>query len=176
MALPEELEERIEAWLVKFRLELESQKPALIAAEAQAVVSQLLESETRLTQEVTRFWGEILNTEGMTRDLRTPSFDRLERLAECLDVDEEDEAAAVALKAKVLEFFDERLSANSPKRRAMSGRVYSQRNRDHFDVAKTQPGVLSSFEDITHTKSFLSAYPTIPYWRVDNSTVTRYGG
>lgn len=172
VALPEEVEERIEAWLVKYRKELEAQKPSAFAAEAQAVAAQLLEVETRLGQEVARFWGEILNTEGMTRDLRAPSFNRLERLAEWLDVDEEDEEAASALKSRVLEFFDSHLAASSPNRRVMSGRVYSQRNRQYYEAVKRQPGVLSTFADITHTKRFLSAYPTVPYWRVDNSTVT----
>jgi len=172
VALPEEVEERIEAWLVKYRMELEAQKPSSLALEAQSVVAQLLEVETRLAQEVTRFWGEILNTEGLTRDLRTPCFDRLERLAESLDVDEEDEEAAAVLKAKVLEFFDNHLASSSPNRRVMSGRVYSQRNREQFEAVKGQPGVLSTFEDISHIKRFLSAYPTVPYWRVDNSTVT----
>lgn len=172
VALPEHVEERIEAWLVRFRKELEAQQPAAFANEAQAVVAQLLEVESRLSQEVTRFWGEILNTEGQTRFLRTPSFDRLQRLAGSLDVDETDEEAAAALKSHVLEFFDGYLAASSPRRRIMSARVYSQRNREHFDAIKGQPGVLSSFADITHIKRFLSAYPTVPYWRVDNSTAT----
>ena len=172
VALPEQVEERIEAWLIKFRQELGALPPAALANEAQAVVSQLLEVETRLSQEVSRFWGEILNTEGLTQNLRTPAFDRLERLAECLDIDEEDEEATADFKKQVLDFFDKHIAASSPDRRVMSGRVYSQRHQDKFESIKSQPGVLSSFEDITHIKRFLSAYPTVPYWRVDNSTAT----
>lgn len=168
VALPEQIEERIEAWLVKFRNELEAMTPDTISAEAQAVVAQLLEDETRLSQEVNRFWGEILNTEGLPRYLRTPSFDRLKRLAACLDVDKESEEATAELKAKVLCFFDKHFAASSPDRRIMSGRVYSQRNRMHFETAKAQTGVLSSYADINHVKRYLSAYPTVPYWRVDN--------
>jgi insulysin len=169
VALPEQIEERVEAWLMKFRQELESMKPAAIVGEAQAVVSQLLEVETRLSQEVNRVWGEILNTEGLPQDLRTPAFDRLERLAEVLDVDVSDGEASVQLKSTVLEFFDKHFAAASPDRRAMSSRVYSQRNQQQYENAKLQAGVLSSFSDITRMKRFLSAYPSVPYWRVDKS-------
>ena len=154
------------------RQELEAQKPSALAMEAQAVVAQLMEAESRLSQEVSRFWGEILNTEGLTSFLRTPSFDRLQKLADCLDVDGEDEQAVALFKTQVLEFFDKHFAASAPNRRVMSARVYSQRNREQFEAIKNQPGVLSTFADITHTKRFLSAYPTVPYWRVDNSTVT----
>jgi insulysin len=178
VALPEQLEERIEAWLVKYRQELEVMEPAAMATEASAVVSQLLEVETRLSQEVTRMWGEILNTEGLTSSLRTPAFDRLQRLADILDVDADDtdenkKDTAAALKVRVLEFFDQHFAASSADRRVMSTRVYSQTNREAWEAAIGQPGVLSNFDDVLHLKAFLPALPTVPYWRVDNSTVTR---
>jgi hypothetical protein len=177
VALPEQLEERIEAWLVKYRQELEAMEPSAMATEASAVVSQLLEVETRMSQEVTRVWGEILNTEGLTSSLRTPAYDRLQRLADVLDVDNADtdeakEDAAKALKVRVLEFFDQHFAVSAVDRRVLSTRVYSQANREAWEAAIGQAGVLHSFDDVLHLKAFLPALPTVPYWRVDNSTVT----
>jgi len=184
VATPEKLEERVEAWLASFKEELASMSPEDIAAEARAVAAQLLENETKLSQEVSLFWGEILNTEGMTENLRTPAFDRLEILSKELitetDEDAEDSGTVQSstltphvLKDRVLAFFDKYFSEASPERRAMSARVYSQKFSKEFEEVRSQPGVVSSFGDIRHLKQFLSSWPTVPYWRIDNSTVTR---
>ncbi|KAL7562589.1 hypothetical protein ACA910_015460 [Epithemia clementina (nom. ined.)] len=192
---PSTLEERIEAWLHGFGEELKAMSLENVVAEGQAVVAQLLEKETKLSQEVSRAWGEILNTEGITETMRTPAFDRLDRLCDELLVDEEEnddendgnkgakagdptitksvDLTAQALKDRMVRFFDYRLNADSPHRRAMSARVYSHKWKNEFMEVRSAPGVVSSFEDLRHLKQFLSSWPTVPYWRIDNSTVTK---
>jgi insulysin len=59
VALPEVLEERIEDWIVAFRQELADMDPEDIAAEAAAVVSQLLKKDQKLSQEASRMVGDI---------------------------------------------------------------------------------------------------------------------
>jgi insulysin len=190
VALPEKLEERCEAWLEQFRRELEEISPASIATEASAVVAQLKENETKLSQEVSRVWGEILNTEGLTDRLRTPAFDRLDRLAAVLTVDDDEEEleegsleenemaetdsssmTGVELKRRLLELFDDRFSAASPRRRAMSARVYSHNCKAEYEASLRQPGVVSSFAEMRQLKQFLSSWPTAPYWRIEKKPV-----
>lgn len=175
VALPAVLEERCEAWLAQFRQELESLPASTIADEASAVIAQLLESETKMSQEAGRVWGEILNTEGMTDRMRTPAFDRLDRLVSELEVSEptEDESesadepsrTAEDLKASLLSFFDQHFAATSPSRRAMSSRVFNHKARSEYEQSSTEPGVLTSFGDMRHVKQYLSSWPTVPYWR-----------
>lgn len=180
-ALPSALEERCEAWLETFRQELQDMPAADMAEEASAVVAQLLEKETKLSQEVSRMWGEIINTEGLSDRMRTPSFDRLDRLAQELTVADSDDTNAASaagdeassqfktpaqLKERVLSFFDRHFSVHSLDRRAMSARVYNQASQSHYDASIGQPGVLSSYADMRHYKQFLSSWPNAPYWRV----------
>jgi insulysin len=177
VALPEVLEERIEEWLLQFRQELADMSPESIATEASAVVAQLLESETKLSQEVNGFWGEILSTEGLSDRLRTPSFDRLHRLVDELTVSDESSSepgdgklqSAQELKDRVISFFDKHVAAASPSRRVMSTRVYNHTAKAEYESALNEPGVLSTFEDMRHFKQYLSSWPTAPYWRVDKN-------
>jgi len=180
VAPPEVLEERIEAWIVAFRKELDEIDPEALAMEAAAIVSQLKERNTKLSQEVGTFWGEIVNTETYSNQLREPSFDRLDRLADELVLDVpngksssnnektlngNDRMTPEVLKQRVLDFMDHHLAADSPSRRAMSARVYNQKNKDQYDANLGRPGILSSFEDIRHVKQFLASQPLAPYWR-----------
>jgi insulysin len=174
VALPEVLEDRIEAWLEVYRQELEEMSPESIAREASAVAAQLLEKDTKLSQEVNRVWGEILNTEGLTDRMRTPAFDRLEKLVEHLIVVDEASTngeprkrrTARQLKDRVLEFFDEHFAATSPKRRSMAAHVYSHGSKDEYETALARPWVLSSYADMRHVKQFLGSWPSVPYWRI----------
>jgi secreted Zn-dependent insulinase-like peptidase len=178
VALPTTLEERCEEWLKVFRKELEAMSPDAMATEASAIVAQLLETETKMSQEVNRVWGDILNTEGLVDRMRTPAFDRLQNLAEQLTVADDDTdvldsrgkplKTAEELKQKVLSFFDEHLAADAPQRRAMSSRVYRHESKADYEAALKEPGVLSTFEDMRHLKQYLSSWPTVPYWRIDN--------
>jgi len=175
VALPDKLEERCEAWLKVYRRELEEMSPESIAREASAVVAQLLESDTKMAQEVGRVWGEILNTEGLTDGLRTPAFGRLELLADELIVSEDGELnkswkkrkTAAELKHRVLDFFDEHFAASAPKRRLMSARVYSHSSKEDYEASHAQSGVLSSFAGMRYLKQFLESWPSVPYWRID---------
>jgi hypothetical protein len=93
----------------------------------------LLERDTKLSQEVGRVWTEIMLTETLSDQLKEPSFDRLELLAEELIVNDNGSQSAVELKQKVLNFFDKYFAADSPERRAMSSRVYSQKNKAAYE-------------------------------------------
>lgn len=178
VALPEKLEERCEAWLEIFRKELEDMTPENVAQEASAVAAQLLETETKLSQEVSRVWGEILNTECLTDRLRNPAFERLEKLAEILTVIDDGEEVeadvprfkAEDLKKKILKLFDDHISISSPKRRAMIARVYNHNSKVEYEAALNKPGVLSTYADMRQLKQFLSSWPMAPYWRIENKS------
>jgi insulysin len=171
VALPEVLEERCEAWLGVFRKELEKMAPESIAAEASAVVAQLLETETKLSQEVSGRFGAILNTEGLSDKLRTPSFDRLEKLAVELTVGDDKDNPSMKtpaqLKERVLAFFDKYFAADSPSRRCMSTRVYNQDSKSNYEASVGKPGILSTYSDMRHCKQYLSSWPSVPYWRIE---------
>jgi len=181
VALPDVLEERCEAWLKTFREELSAMSPESIAEEASAVVAQLLESETKMSQEITRAWGEILNTEGLSDRLRTPAFDRLEKLARELTIaDEEADDAGedgdisshearspLELKQRILEFYDKYFDIASPHRRGMSARVYSQASKSEYDENVGLAGILSSHSEMRHYKQYMSSWPSVPYWRIE---------
>lgn len=182
VSTPIVLEERCEAWLKLFRTEIEEMSPEALAKEAEAVVGQLLERDTKLSQEVSRVWGEILNTEGLPEPMRTPCFDRLDFVADELVVSDEDDEddeedlfymngkkrkSAAELKQRTLEFFDKYFPVGAPERRALSARVYNQKDRAEFDANKGKPGVLSSYEEIRNLKQYLGTYPLAPYWLVN---------
>jgi insulysin len=176
VAVPEILEERCEAWLLTYRKELEEMTPESMAQEASAVVAQLLETDTKMSQEVGRVWGEILNTEGLTDDLCTPEFNRVQYLADELIVADDSSDAhltlrtgshrrtAAELKQHVLDFYDEHFAVSSPQRRGMSSRVYCHASKDAFQSALQQPGVFSSYADMRYVKQLLRTYPNVPYW------------
>ena len=183
VAVPEVLEERVEAWLKQFRTELDEMDTDSIAMEASAVVSQLKERDTKLSREVNTFWGEIVNTEMFSDQMRTPAFDRLDRVADELVMLSErvcgtttlngnERLTPELLKQRLLEFVDRYISAESPTRRAMSTRVYNQKSKEWFDSNIGKPGVLSCFSDIRHMKQFLPTWPLAPYWRVESKSHT----
>lgn len=180
VALPEVLEERVEAWIKQFRTELAEMDPARIAMEAAAVVSQLKERDTKLSQEVGGFWGEIVNGETYSNKLREPAFDRMERIADELTLMDGSNGKTSAttlngngrmtpemLQQDLLDFMDKYISATASSRRAMSARVYNQQAKEVFEANLNKPGILSDFSHIRHLKQFLPSWPMAPYWRQD---------
>lgn len=177
VAEPTKLEERIEAWLAQFRAELQEMDAEDIATEAGAVVAQLMERDTKLSQEVGRAWSDIMLTESLSEPLKTtPPFDRLERVCEQLIVNDNDDNEIASkqtsseLKSKVLNLFDKYFIKESKHRRAMSSRVYSQKFQDSYKAGLGQPGVLSSYDDIFDLKQYLSTWPIVPYWAAEKPT------
>lgn len=167
--LPGKLEERIEAWLAVFRQELEDMTEERIAMESAAVVSQLLERDMKLSDEVGSAWGEIASTETLSAKRNMPAFDRLEILADTLTIgkvgaDDGVDVTAGGLKQKMIDFFDHYLAAEAPERRALSSRVYCQKSRGEYDENVGKPGVLSEYADSRYLKQFLSISPQAPYW------------
>ena len=178
VALPEVLEERVEAWIKQFRTEISEMDPSRLAMEAAAIVSQLKERDTKLSQEVNAVWGEIVNTETYSNKLREPAFDRLDRIADELvliggstgkpsakTLNGNERMTPEVLKARLLNFMDKYVSATALERRAMSARVYNQQAKEAYDANINKPGILSDFSHIRHLKQFLSSWPLAPYWR-----------
>lgn len=176
---PTVLEERVEAWLKVYRQELEEMDPKDMADEAQAIVAQLLEQNTKLAQEVGYAWNEIAGTETFNERMAKPAFDRMERLADELTLTTEDPSATTMngnmrkspedLKKRVLEFFDTHYAADAPERRAMSSRVFSQAFKSEYEASLNSPGVLSTYTDMRYLKEFMPSWPIAPYWRVEET-------
>lgn len=176
VASPVVLEERIEEWLKLFRKELEEMDPQLIAEEAQGIVAQYREGNTKLSQEVSSAWNEISGSEGCNERMTTPVFDRLDRLADELVLKSDSTTSATTLngnprkdandlKKRIIEFFDETYAVDAPQRRLISTRVFSQNSKEEYEATLKQPGVLSSYSDMRYLKDFLSTWPVAPYWR-----------
>jgi hypothetical protein len=173
---PKVLEERIEVWLKTFRQELHDMSPQSIAMEAQGVVAQLMEDNTKLSQEVGSAWIDIVVTETCSEGMATPAFDRLDRLADELVLRTEGSSENTIngnvrkspedLKQRILDFFDEFYAVEAPQRRAMSSRVFNHASRAEYEASLNEPGVLSTFSDMRYLKEFLSAWPLAPYWRI----------
>jgi insulysin len=173
-ASPVKLEERIEEWLKLFRKELGEMDPQVIAKEAQGVVSQLKEGDTKLGQEVGSAWNEIVSTEGCNERMTTPVFDRLEYLADELVLRTEGGTTTTKnglprkdpdeLKTRVLEFFDQVYAGDAPERRAILARVFSQNSREEYESTLKNPGVLTTYSDMRYLKEYLSTWPNAPYW------------
>lgn len=168
--LPPQLEERCLRWVEQFRQEMEEMPDERFAMEAVAVKANLLEKDIKLSEEISSVWGEILSTVPHSEHYKNPVFDRVEKFADVLTLDEpEDDGAdtrvfksAAELKKRVLEFYDEYIM--SPERRAVSARVYNRKAKDVFDQNVGKPGVISSYDDARKLKQQLSSYPTAPYW------------
>jgi len=167
------LEDRIENWLQLFRQELEDMTAEAIAMEARGMVGQLLEENTRLSQEVGSVWGEVIATE--CHEQISPVFDRLQRLADELVLTSEESSETTKngnprkspeqLKKAVLDFFDKYYAPDAPERRVMSSRVYSLSLKDEYETTAAQAGVLSSYSSIRYFKTHLSTWPITTYWR-----------
>ncbi len=178
--LPDVLEERVLNWVENFRKELQEMSPERISMEANAVVAQLLERNMRLSNEVSSSWGEILATDPSSKRFGTPAFDRLEKLAEELTLDDDevfelnndsiDESKTTGaksskeLKQQILDFYDKYFTTDAPHRRAMSSRVYGHNARSDYEKNMEKPGILSTYEDAREIKRYLAIWPSAPYW------------
>jgi len=166
---PAIMQERVEAWLVVFREQLERMPEEELAEEAGAVVSILLERDLKLSHEVGRFWGDISESFEKTDKNRMPTFDRLEKLAVELTISGVDTGVkfrrgkkpqtAGELKSKVLSFFDRFLLKGAPERRAIAARVYGQKSKEAYTNNVGKPGILSNYRDVRLLKSYLSSLP-----------------
>jgi Peptidase M16 inactive domain len=171
---PDYLEQRIEEWLKTFRQELKDMTPEAMAMEARAVVVQLLEEDTKLSQEVGTWWNEIVATQTNHERMTTPAFDRLERLADELNPTMEGLSETTKngskrkspqeLKERLLNLFDQFCARDAPERRAVSSRVFCQASKAEYEESQKQPGVLSTYSDMRFLKEYLSTWPVAPYW------------
>lgn len=169
--LPPGLEERCLRWVEQFRQELEEMPDERFAMEAKAVKANLLEKDIKLSEEISSVWGEILSTVPHSEHFKNPVFDRVEKFADVLTLDDPKDdnepdtrvfKSAAELKKRVLEFYDQYFM--SPERRAVSTRVYNRKAEDLFDENVGKPGVISSYDDARKLKQYLESNPTAPYW------------
>eukprot|EP00929_Paragymnodinium_shiwhaense_P114058 TRINITY_DN82380_c0_g1_i1.p1 TRINITY_DN82380_c0_g1~~TRINITY_DN82380_c0_g1_i1.p1 ORF type:complete len:1178 (-),score=331.73 TRINITY_DN82380_c0_g1_i1:149-3682(-) len=109
---PAGLDDRIEAWLVQFRQELEDMEEEAFRTNVASVVQLKSERDKQLGQETGRHWSEIAK--------RTYRFGKLQK--------EIDTLSALS-KADVIAFFDKYLAADAPHRRKLSSRVYGGASR-----------------------------------------------
>lgn len=147
---------------------------ATIAMEARGMVGQLLEENTKLSQEVGSAWSEITATDTCHKQV-SPVFDRLQILSDelVLTTDESLEMtrngnprkSPEQLKKAVLGFFDKYYANDALERRVMSSRVFSHSLKDEYEDTSTQAGVLSSYSSIRYFKTHLSTWPITTYWR-----------
>merc|ERR1711957_1099883 len=135
-----------------------------IAMEAAAVAAQLLERNMRFRDEVLSAWGEIRAVSGLGSMYNTPQFNRHEKLAAILTVEEKNQKTAEDLKKQVLELWDKFFAPEAPERRALSSRVYCEKSRNEFDNNVDKPGYLSSYDEVRQLKQFLPQFPTAPYF------------
>jgi len=164
--LPEELEERCEAWLLKFREEVSLMNDEEVTAEASSVLAQYLERDTRMSEEIGHAWGSIVATERLSGYDREPVFDRLETLAATIDLERQNSTiTASELKTKMLEIIDNFFLTSSPSRRALSSRVYGQSSKEVYKANAGKPGYLQGHDDIHRLKLGMEILPNIPYWK-----------
>ena len=169
--LPPALEERCLRWVEQFRKELEEMPDSRFAMEAAAVKANLLEKDVRLSDEIGSVWGEILSTVPHSEHFKNPDFDRVEKFADVLTLDdkqvngsESSIKTAAELKKKVLEFYDKYFSPDSPDHRVISSRVYNRKAKALYEENIGKPGFISSYDDARKLKQMLTAFPTAPYW------------
>ena len=166
--LPPALEERCLRWVEQFREELEEMPASRFAMEAAAVRANILEKDIRLSEEVSSVWGEILATVPHSEHFKNPYFDRVERFADVLALDDEQSESSIKtaaeLKKKVLEFYDKYFSPDSSDRRVVSSRVYNRKAKSIYDENVGKAGFISNYDDARKLKQMLTSFPTAPYW------------
>lgn len=170
--LPPKLEERCEAWIEQYRKEIEEMSEDRIANEAGAVVAQLLEKDTKLSEEVSRYWSEISGTDEMYGKLKEPNFDRIQDVVgELILAENEEDKSKVAsrktaaqMKQKMLELYDKYFLKSSPHRRALSARVYAYKEKSEMEKNIGKTGYISTHAEVRSLKQYLSTWPTAPYW------------
>lgn len=161
--LPHTLEERCLRWVEQFRQEMDEMPDERFAMEAAAVKANILEKDIKLSDEISSVWGEILSTVPHSEHFNTPEFDRVEKFAAVLTLDDASlYKSAAELKKRVLQFYDEYFMSSD--RRAISSRVYNPKARELFENNKGKPGVISSYDEARKLKQHLTSYPTAPYW------------
>jgi len=79
-------------WVEQFRKELEEMPDERFATEAAAVKANLLEKDIKLSEEISSVWGEILSTVPHSEHFKNPVFDRVEKIADILTLEKDDNA------------------------------------------------------------------------------------
>eukprot|EP00812_Abedinium_dasypus_P009664 NODE_3338_length_799_cov_330.752688.p1 GENE.NODE_3338_length_799_cov_330.752688~~NODE_3338_length_799_cov_330.752688.p1 ORF type:complete len:218 (+),score=61.34 NODE_3338_length_799_cov_330.752688:74-727(+) len=147
---PDEVDRRIEAWLMSMHERLETMPDDVFKRHAAEAACQRARRGRHLHQETARLWSEIC--------ARTHCFDRPAREAEALRSLQRADAAHV---------FSERLAAGAPKRRKLSVRVLSGAaatsrfclGAGASEVRALRPEVLHSLQEVRALQLQLATFP-----------------
>jgi len=152
---PREVDERIEAWMASFGYELESMPPEEFANNVRAVISEVTQRYTTLSQETWAHWAEIQS--------RRYRFQRVARAVRTLE----------SLKQEdVLALFRERLALGAPARRKLSVRVLGTSAAGARSSAEEGGRLLTTLPDI---RAFLQETEAWPPATLDEPPVPLYG-
>jgi len=127
---PQQVDERVEAWMQSFRADIEAMPELEFENNVRAVISERVQRYALLSQETMRHWSEIQS--------RMYKFDRLPKHITGLEA---------LQKSEVLNFFDNYLAAGAPQRRKLSVRVLGT-SADGLQTEAAEGVLLSSWEDI----------------------------
>lgn len=140
---PAGLDERIEAWLVQFRAELEAMPEETFAANVRALVQVRSQRDKMLAQEVGRHWEEIVK--------RTYRFDRLRA---------EVAALGEVTQKDVLALFDSHIAMGGELRRKLSSRVTGAAARKSDSKTPTTSENVRLLRTLDEVRSFKGSLPT----------------
>eukprot|EP00931_Biecheleriopsis_adriatica_P031421 TRINITY_DN18431_c0_g1_i3.p1 TRINITY_DN18431_c0_g1~~TRINITY_DN18431_c0_g1_i3.p1 ORF type:complete len:1119 (+),score=279.20 TRINITY_DN18431_c0_g1_i3:68-3424(+) len=141
---PKDVDLRIEEWLESFGQDLESMSEEEFQNNVQGVVNERTQRYSRMLQETTRHWSEIMP--------RRYTFDRP---AEAVD------ALRAVKKEDVIAFFKEYVAAAAPSRRKLSVRILGTSAGDVRSEPDGPDGaVLTSLEELRAFQGTCESYPS----------------
>jgi len=129
---PAHLDERVEAWLAKFRGELAALSEEEFKQNVEGLVSLKLEKCVRLAEETSQLWAEL------AAGPRRRDFRRARRQAAQL--------RALA-RPQLLAFFDRYLAAGAPERRKLSVQVHAPAHRPAVEAARAARAAAAAAEE-----------------------------
>jgi len=117
---PQFLDDRIEAWLVRFMQELEAMSVEEFARNLQGLISQKLEKCTRMGEETSNLWAEIIAKD-------ETDFFRAQKEAQIL---------SLLQKEELLDFLSRYMLPGTEKRRKLSVQMWSSRLQNQRSPAE----------------------------------------
>ncbi|XP_019186724.1 PREDICTED: insulin-degrading enzyme-like 1, peroxisomal [Ipomoea nil] len=144
---PKYVESRVRAFLDMFKSKLSEMSDEEFKKKVNALIDVKLEKFKNIWEETDFFWWEISNG--------TYKFDRVTK-----------EVAALKQLTKIdlIKFFDEYVSISSPKRKALSVRVYGSSHSSEYKSEKEEPAE-PDFVKIEDIFSFRRSRPVYPSFK-----------
>lgn len=149
---PKDVDQLIEDWLADFGEELEAMSDENFRKNVQAMVNERTQRYSRLVQETTRHWAEILP--------RRYKFSRVVEATEALENIQKEE---------VLEFFKEYLAKGAASRRKLSVRVLGTSAGDVKTEVEEPDVLLTSLEDLRRFHGVTESFPPAAFSEMPTS-------